>query len=93
MRVTSTINTDTAMQLIIIHCTLSYLYVCVCVCVYVRMCVCMWVFLPPLEARFVNGYCSRVGGKVRGCAKLCTCLMGNVWLITWRSFADHACYH
>ena len=40
----------------------------------------------------MNGYCSRVGGKVRGWAKLCTCLMGNAWLITWRSFANLACY-
>ena len=30
------------------------------------------------------------GGKVRGWAKLCTCLMGNAWLITWRSFANRA---
>ena len=43
------------------------------------------------EARFANSYCSRVGGKVRGWAKLCTCLMGNVWLITWGSFANRAC--
>ena len=27
-----------------------------------------------------------------GWAKLCTCLMGNVWLITWRSFVNPACY-
>ena len=27
---------------------------------------------------------------VRGWAKLCTSLMGNVWLITWRSFANRA---
>ena len=26
----------------------------------------------------VNGYCSRVGGKVRGWVKLCTCLMGGI---------------
>ena len=45
-----------------------------------------------LEARFANGYCSRVGGMVRGWAKLCTCLMGSVWLFTWRSFANCACY-
>ena len=31
---------------------------------------------------------SRVGGKVRGWAKLGTCLMGNVLLISWRSFAN-----
>ena len=43
-------------------------------------------------ARFANGYCSRVGGKVGGWAKLCTCLMGNALLITWRSFANPACY-
>ena len=31
------------------------------------------------------------GGKVRGWAKLCTYLMGNVLLITWRSFANLVC--
>ena len=41
-------------------------------------------------ARFANGYCWRVGGKVRVWAKLCTCLMGNVLLITWRSFVNLA---
>ena len=41
-----------------------------------------------------NGYCSRVGGKVRGWAKLCTLyLMGNTLVISYRSFADLACYH
>ena len=38
--------------------------------------------------RFANGYCSRVGEKVRGWAKLFTCFKGKVWLITWRSFAN-----
>ena len=45
-----------------------------------------------IRSRFANGYCSRVGGKVRGWAKLCTCLMDNVWLITWRSFTNRAYY-
>ena len=27
-------------------------------------------------------------GKVKDWAKLCTCLMGNVLLISWRSFAN-----
>ena len=45
-----------------------------------------------IRRKISNGYCSRVGGEVRGWAKVCTCLMGNVWLITWRSFANLACY-
>ena len=28
--------------------------------------------------RFANGYCSRVGGKVRCWAKLRNCIMGNM---------------
>ena len=37
-------------------------------------------------ARFANGYCSRVGGKVRGWDVLA------LLLITWRSFANLAYY-
>ena len=45
-----------------------------------------------IRRKISNGYCSRVGGGVRGWAKVRTCLMGNVWLITWRSFPNLACY-
>ena len=40
------------------------------------------VFLSVYVPRFANGYCSRVGGKVKDWAKVCTCLMGNTLLIT-----------
>ena len=44
--------------------------------------------LYPYVSRFANGYCSRVGGKVRGWVHFCTCLMGNALLIGSRSFID-----
>ena len=78
-------------------------YASVCACVHVCVCACasdvggciVCVRQPTccdltLEARFANGYCKRVGEKVRGWDKLCTGLMGNVWLITWRSFTNRA---
>ena len=75
--------------------------VCVCACVHVCVCACasggctVCVRQPicydlTLVARFANGYCSRVGEKVRCWDKLCTGLMGNVRLITWRSFTNRA---
>ena len=72
-----------------------YVHVCVCACasdvggciVCVRQPTCCDL---TFEARFANGYCKRVGEKVRGWDKLCTGLMGNVWLITWRSFTNRA---
>ena len=37
--------------------------------------------------KIVNGYCSRVEKD-----RVCTCLMGNVLLITWKSFTNARCY-
>ena len=36
---------------------------------------------------------SGVGGEVRGWVQFYTCLVGNTLVISWRSFANLACYH
>ena len=68
--------------------------VCVCCkCVRVAMVVDGWwsdVFRNHQKQDLRMAFVGEQGGKVRGWAKLCTCLMGNVWLITWRSFANRA---
>ena len=41
---------------------------------------------PAFPSRFENGYCSRIGERLGGWVQLCTCLMGNVLLISLFSY-------